>query len=118
MCVRDNTTEAKLFLPLCERAESKEMEGGNGKRSAQEEEAGPSASGFVPSKQEMTEKPFDDHRKEEDEEEADEDEEEEESTVDHKNDDFIPGPLLSLKEQIEKDKVLDSAIFCFIFVMY
>ncbi|KAJ1416626.1 Rho protein GDP-dissociation inhibitor [Sesbania bispinosa] len=66
------------------------MEGGNVKR-AHEEEAGPSASGIDASKHEITEKPshaFDDGN--------------------NKNGVFVPGPLVSLKEQIERDKEDES----------
>ncbi|XP_061367484.1 rho GDP-dissociation inhibitor 1-like [Gastrolobium bilobum] len=87
------------------------MEGGKWKRA--EETAGPScgvssASGIGASKQEIPENPdeaFHDHGK--DEEEAEE-EEEEKDIDDHKNSTFVPGPLLSLKEQIERDKEDES----------
>ena len=72
--------------------------GGNGKRA--HEEAGPS-SGIDGRKLEMTEKASDDDKEEEEEEE----EEEEGAIEDSKNGFFVPGPLLSLKEQIERDKV-------------
>lgn len=93
------------------------MESGNGKRA--EEEAGPS-SGLDGSKREMTEKPsdaFDDGR--ELEEEAEE-EEEHGGIDDNKNGVFVPGPLLSLKEQIERDKVfffffIFTPSFCYVF---
>ena len=86
------------------------MEGGNRKKRP-EEEAGPSSglsygSGVGASKQELNEKPsdaFDEGRREEEEEV--EEEEEEEAFGDNKNGVFVPGPLLSLKEQIERDKV-------------
>jgi len=74
------------------------MESVNGKRA--QEEAGPSDG----TKQEMTEKvsdAWDDGRVEE--EEVDEDEEG--GIRDSKNGFFVPGPLVSLKEQIERDKV-------------
>ncbi|XP_061343470.1 rho GDP-dissociation inhibitor 1-like [Gastrolobium bilobum] len=84
------------------------MEGGNGKR-AQEEPGPSSASVFDASKQEMTEKlseVFDDGREEVEEEEEEEDEVE--GVGDHKNGVFVPGPLVSLKEQIERDKEDES----------
>lgn len=74
------------------------MESVNGKR--EQEEAGPSDG----TKQEMTEKvsdALDDGKAEE--EEVDEDEEG--GTGVSKNGFFVPGPLVSLKEQIELDKV-------------
>lgn len=68
----------------------------------QQEQAGPSSL-IDNTKQQIAEKPSRN---------ASEDEEDEEELIDHdKNGPFVPGPLLSLKEQIEKDKVLDSAIF-------
>jgi len=81
-----------------ERKIEREMESVNGKRA--QEEAGPSDG----TKQEMTEKvsdAWDDGRVEE--EEVDEDEEG--GIRDSKNGFFVPGPLVSLKEQIERDKV-------------
>ncbi|XP_027352963.1 rho GDP-dissociation inhibitor 1-like [Abrus precatorius] len=85
------------------------MEGGNGKRA--QEDAGPSsASGIDGIKQEMTGRPceaLDDGKKEEEEAEEEE-EEEEESTHSGKSGVFVPGPLLSLKEQIERDKEDES----------
>ncbi|ESW34564.1 hypothetical protein PHAVU_001G163100 [Phaseolus vulgaris] len=77
------------------------MESVNGKRA--QEEAGPSDG----TKQEMTEKvsdAWDDGRVEE--EEVDEDEEG--GIRDSKNGFFVPGPLVSLKEQIERDKEDES----------
>lgn len=77
------------------------MDGGNGKKRAQkeqEEEAGPSSA---------VEKAIDD----EDEEAEEEDEKIEAFGGDSKNGVFVPGPLLSLKEQIERDKVLLFMIF-------
>ncbi|CAJ1900091.1 unnamed protein product [Sphenostylis stenocarpa] len=77
------------------------MESVNGKRA--QEEAGPSDG----TKQEMTEKvsnALNDGRVEE--EEADE--EEDGGLEDSKNGSFVPGPLVSLKEQIERDKEDES----------
>ncbi|XP_027906225.1 rho GDP-dissociation inhibitor 1-like [Vigna unguiculata] len=77
------------------------MESVNGKRA--QEEAGPSDG----TKQEMTEKvsdALDDGRVEEEE----VDEEEEGGTGVSKNGFFVPGPLVSLKEQIERDKEDES----------
>jgi len=74
------------------------MESVSGKRA--QEEAGPSDG----TKQEMTEKvsdAWDDGRVEEEEVEEDE----EGGIGDSKNGFFVPGPLVSLKEQIERDKV-------------
>ncbi|XP_057438518.1 rho GDP-dissociation inhibitor 1-like [Lotus japonicus] len=78
--------------------------GGNGKKPQEEEQAGTSASGVDPTKQEMIEKPFHDGKEEEEEAE----EEEEEGTGVHTKGVFVPGPLLSLKEQIERDKEDES----------
>lgn len=64
------------------------MEGGKWKR--EEEEAGPSSVLSSASGIEKTE---------------DEEEDEKEDTNDHKNSTFVPGPLLSLKDQIDRDKV-------------
>ena len=101
------------------------MEGGNRKKRP-EEEAGPSsglsyASGVGASKQELNEKPsdaFDEGRREEEEEV--EEEEEEEAFGDNKNGVFVPGPLLSLKEQIERDKVFFFffSIFNLLFILH
>ncbi|CAL5193784.1 unnamed protein product [Lathyrus oleraceus] len=67
--------------------------------SEQQEQAGPSSL-IDKTKQQITEKPS--HN-------ASEDEEDEEELIDHiKNGSFVPGPLLSLKEQIEKDKEDES----------
>ncbi|XP_020240372.1 rho GDP-dissociation inhibitor 1 [Cajanus cajan] len=87
------------------------MEGGN--RKIAEDEAGPSSSsGIAASKQQNPHETFHHHhhhhyRKEA--EEEDETEEEEEDDLDHhKNTAFVPGPLLSLKDQIERDKEDES----------
>ncbi|XP_058761904.1 rho GDP-dissociation inhibitor 1-like [Vicia villosa] len=65
----------------------------------QQEQAGPSSL-IDNTKQQITEKPS--HN-------VSEDEEDEEELADHiKNGPFVPGPLLSLKEQIEKDKEDES----------
>ncbi|CAI8614363.1 unnamed protein product [Vicia faba] len=65
----------------------------------QQEQAGPSSL-IDKTKQQIAEKPS--HN-------ASEDEEDEEELTDHiKNGSFVPGPLLSLKEQIEKDKEDES----------
>ncbi|MED6206843.1 hypothetical protein PIB30_030403 [Stylosanthes scabra] len=88
------------------------MESGNGKR-AEEEEAGPSSListayrvGAI-NQQQLNQKP---REVEEDQAEQEEEggEEEESFGGDHKNGGFVPGPLLSLKEQIERDKEDES----------
>ncbi|RYR52933.1 hypothetical protein Ahy_A06g027790 isoform D [Arachis hypogaea] len=83
------------------------MESGNRKR-AEEEEAGPSSlisTAFrvgESHQQQLNQKPI----REVEEEQAEQEEDDEQSFGgDHKNCGFVPGPLLSLKEQIERDKV-------------
>ena len=84
------------------------MEGGNWKRA--EEAAGPSSGG---SKQEMPQNSNEAFLEEEQEEEEEAEEEEEEDDTDHhKNTNFVPGPLLPLKDQIERDKVFSICFFC------
>ncbi|KAL2323408.1 hypothetical protein Fmac_027787 [Flemingia macrophylla] len=91
------------------------MEGGN--RKISEDEAGPSSSsGIAATKQQEPHHTFHHHHhhhhhhhKEAEEEEEEETGEEEEDDPDHhKNTTFVPGPLLSLKDQIERDKEDDS----------
>ncbi|MED6111584.1 hypothetical protein PIB30_053557 [Stylosanthes scabra] len=85
-----------------------ENENGNGKR-AEEEEAGPSSLISTAYRvgasiqQQLNQKP-----REVEEEQAEQEEEEEIFGGDHKNGGFVPGPLLSLKEQIERDKEDES----------
>ncbi|MED6207401.1 hypothetical protein PIB30_035502 [Stylosanthes scabra] len=81
------------------------MEGG--KRGA-EEAAGPSSSSSsLGTNQEMSHHPNEEEEEEETEEEKEEDEQHHET--DHlKNTTFQPGPLLSLKDQIERDKEDES----------
>lgn len=81
------------------------MDGGIEKKRAQkeqEEEAGPSSA---------IEKAIDED------EEAEEEEEIEAIAGDSKNGVFVPGPLLSLKEQIERDKVLLFFYFHLFFIL-
>lgn len=78
------------------------MEGANWRIT--DEEAGPSSSsGIASTKQQNPPETF--HHRKEAEEEEETEEEEEEDVCQHKNITFVPGPLLSLKDQIEKDKV-------------
>ncbi|KAL1313476.1 hypothetical protein HN51_040047 [Arachis hypogaea] len=86
------------------------MESGNRKR-AEEEEAGPSSlisTAFrvgESHQQQLNQKPI----REVEEEQAEQEEDDEQSFGgDHKNCGFVPGPLLSLKEQIERDKEDES----------
>ncbi|KAH1216595.1 Rho GDP-dissociation inhibitor 1 [Glycine max] len=81
------------------------MEGANWKIT--EEEAGPSSSsGIASNKQQNPPETFhhQHHRKEAAAEEEETEEEEEDDVDHHNNSTFVPGPLLSLKDQIEKDK--------------
>ncbi|KAK7267432.1 hypothetical protein RIF29_20106 [Crotalaria pallida] len=83
-----------------------QMEAGQWKKAEEEAAAGSSsASGICASDQEIHETP---NEEEEETEEEDHEEEEEDVTGDHKNTTFVPGPLLSLKEQIERDKEDES----------
>lgn len=82
------------------------MEGANWRIT--DEEAGPSSSsGIASTKQQNPPETFhhQHHRKEAAAEEEETEEEEEDDVDHHNNSTFVPGPLLSLKDQIEKDKV-------------
>lgn len=79
------------------------MEGGNWKIS--EEQAGPSSSSAIAATKQHNLPQTYHHSKEVEEEEETEEEEDDDADHHHKNSTFVPGPLLSLKDQIERDKV-------------